>query len=228
MSASLVAYAADKIILHVGERRFVTTAKTLTTQSGFFSALLSGRWDNVQIDGSYFVDVDGDVFEYILRYLRSDVLPIFYEKSKGPDHRLYVLLLQQATYFQIRRLEKWIRDKTYLRAITVTQTLVEKSFTDFDAEKTAMDLEIEYHASYKTEKVYICPRGISSHRGNPNHCGRACANAGKDQELEYEDENVWSVLMIQKKTEFNQQICLEEAEPRLAYDNSNEDVADLV
>lgn len=210
MSISSTASEADKIHLEVGERNFVATAKTLTTQSGFFSALLSDRWGDYGMEeGPYFVDVDGDVFEHILRYLRSDVLPIFYTKSKGPDYRLYSLLLEQATYFKIPRLEKWIRDKTYLEAVTVSHTVSEVGLTDFGTEKTTMDWEIEYCFTQKAQKVYICPHGIASPRGKPNRCRKVRANAGKDQEPQYEDENLWSILMIRKKTEFNQQICME-------------------
>lgn len=58
------------ITLQVGERRFITTAETMTQESAFFAALFSGRRDNAEADGSYFIDADPDLFEHILRYLR--------------------------------------------------------------------------------------------------------------------------------------------------------------
>jgi BTB/POZ domain-containing protein KCTD9 len=63
------------ITLQVGERWFVTTAETITHERIFFAALFSGRWDNVEADGSDFIDADPELFEHILRYLRRGVLP---------------------------------------------------------------------------------------------------------------------------------------------------------
>jgi len=62
---------ADRVItLQVGERRFTTSTSTLNGSSSL-AAMLSKRWDQPpQADGSYFIDADGDMFEYILRYLR--------------------------------------------------------------------------------------------------------------------------------------------------------------
>lgn len=97
--------AGVPITLQVGERRFITTIDTLTQESVFFSSLLSGRWDNAQADGSYFIDADGHLFAYILRYLRRNILPIFYDNHKGHDHGLYLALLIEARFFQIARLE---------------------------------------------------------------------------------------------------------------------------
>src|SRR5437763_426520 len=94
----------EKIILQVGERRFVTTRGTLTQESGFFSSMLSGLWDNAEADGSYFIDSDPLLFEHILRYLRRGVHPIFYDNLRGHDHALYQALLEEARYFQIGEL----------------------------------------------------------------------------------------------------------------------------
>ena len=66
---SLSPAACRPITLPVGERRFVTTAETMTQDSGFFAALFSGRWDNAQADGSYFIDADPQLFGHIMRYL---------------------------------------------------------------------------------------------------------------------------------------------------------------
>lgn len=64
--ASFSPVESNQITLQVGERRFLTTRQTLTEGSGFFFSLLSGRWDNAQSDGFYFVDADPESFEYIL------------------------------------------------------------------------------------------------------------------------------------------------------------------
>jgi hypothetical protein len=109
--------AGQQITLQVGERRFVTTAETMTQESAFFAILFSGRWDNKQADGSYFIDADPQLFEHILRYLRRGVRPIFYDNVKGHDHALYFALLKEAQYFQIPKLESWLRGRNYLQAV---------------------------------------------------------------------------------------------------------------
>jgi BTB/POZ domain-containing protein KCTD9 len=99
--------AAGNSLQQVGERLFVTTRETLTRKSGFFASMLSGRWDNTQADGSYFIDADPQLFEHILRYPRRGVLPVFYDNLRGHNHALYRALLEEARYFQTGQLENW-------------------------------------------------------------------------------------------------------------------------
>jgi hypothetical protein len=117
--------AGRQITLQVGERRFATTRETLIGESGFFTSLLSGRWNSIQEDGSYFIDADGGLFEHVLRYLRRGVLPIFYDKMKGHDYSLYLALLEETKYFQIPRLEEWLEKKQYLYALKIKYSATE-------------------------------------------------------------------------------------------------------
>jgi len=67
-SPRLLPQATDRqITLQVGERQFFTTREALIAESSFFASLLSGRWDNAQEDGSYFIDADPNIFEHVLR-----------------------------------------------------------------------------------------------------------------------------------------------------------------
>lgn len=210
VASSLPTVPTSQITLQIGERRFITTLETLTRESGFFSALLSGRWNNAQADGSYFIDADPELFEHILRYLRRGVLPIFYDKAKGHDYARYLALAEEANYFQIARLEKWIKDKTYLQVVKISHSAKELESADAIDETIATDVEVEYHPTLKTEKVYVCPRGISVHHGNPSACGRLCQNARGDKEDEYVDKDVLITLVIRKRIFFDQRICVEE------------------
>ena len=77
-------------------------------------------------------------------------------------------------------------------------------------ETTSTDVDIEYHPSWRTEKIYICPRGIPSHRGKSWACGRQCRSAQGDAEVEYEDVDVLKVLEVRKRIVFNQGVCVVE------------------
>ncbi|KAL2358650.1 BTB/POZ protein, partial [Cryomyces antarcticus] len=105
------------VTVQVGERRFYTHRDTLTTESPFFSALLSERWNSAEPDGSYFVDADPGLFEHILRYLRRSVYPIFYSTSNGHDHALYHALYKEAEYFQIDHLAEYLSSQIYRNAV---------------------------------------------------------------------------------------------------------------
>ncbi|KAI9866466.1 MAG: hypothetical protein M1813_001016 [Trichoglossum hirsutum] len=197
-----------RITLQVGGQHFVTTRETLTHQSGFFSSLLSGRWADAQPDGSYFVDADANLFGHILRYLRRGVLPVFYDNSKGHNHSLYLQILEEAKYFQIPRLEKWIEDRAYLKAVKIEYSAVEREESGGNIiEMTGADTEIAYHPVWKTKRVYVCPRGI--HRGNPGGCGKLCRRVQGEEEDEYEDEEVLKVLVVRKQTIFEGGVCVE-------------------
>ncbi|KAF7881024.1 uncharacterized protein EAF02_006915 [Botrytis sinoallii] len=186
--------AGGPITLQVGERRFITTKNTMTGESHFFAALMSGRWDsNKQADGSYFIDADPDLFEHILRYLRRSVLPIFYHPEKGHDHVLYLALLGEARYFQITRLENWLKNKRYLHASETQWT----------------DENVVYHPRWDTEEVYICPREIDVHKGSESACRRQCENVRGDSGYKYEDEPILKTLVIRKKLVVDQEACLE-------------------
>lgn len=201
--------ASTEITLQVGGRPFITTATTLTHESGYFSSLLSGRWSFPQADRLYFIDADADLFVHILRYLRRGVLPVFYNESRGHDHALYLALLEEARYFDIPRLQKWLHDKTYLQAVKIEYSAEELLDNQLVSEVTGADVQVKSKAAWKTKQVYICPRGIFRHRDNPRACGRACEKIRGDAGWEYVDEQYLKTFAIRKRTFFDQEICLE-------------------
>lgn len=71
------------------------------------------------------------------------------------------------------------------------------------------DVEVGLHPRWKTEKVYVCPREIVVHRGNPRACGKVCRNARGEGELEYVDEEVLKVVVVSKRRVFDQKVCAE-------------------
>ena len=200
----------DTITLQVGEHRFTTFASTLTAESPYFTSLLSARWQHVQDDGSYFVDADGALFPYILRYLRSSALPVFYSGFAGHDYGMYQALLGEAQYFQIVRLTDWLKNKEYEKAVKVEYSAEEFEGCRELTQSYCSNLQMEYHPTWMTKKVYICPRGIWIHRGNPSACGRSCMKAQGDTGNQFEDEDVLKTVVISKRTVFNSGLCLQE------------------
>ena len=85
----------------------------------FFRSLLSRWTDNLQDDGSYFIDIDPDIFHHILRYLRLGTFPVFFDKIKGHDYGLYSDVLAQARYFGIEPLGIWVEEKRYYAAVNI-------------------------------------------------------------------------------------------------------------
>ena len=76
-------------------------------------------------------------------------------------------------------------------------------------ESTGANVVLEYHPAWSTKRVYICPRNITIHRGNPGACGRLCKRAQGEAEDEYVDEEVIKALVIRKETIYNGQICVD-------------------
>lgn len=195
-----------RVVLQVGEIRFTTLASTLSDKSSFFAALLSERWDNSRSsDGSYFVDADPDLFAHILRYLRRGVLPVVYDKTRGFDHAFYQALHEEAGYFGIEPLRKWVEKKDYLKAVTIQYSAEEfkgQGISDggYDAIVNG-DTERSYCPCWGTEKVYQCPRFI--HNGNPRACGKACERAKGDNGDDYVERDILRTLVITKRIVFN-------------------------
>lgn len=105
----------------------MTRLATLTSESGFFASMFSGRWQDdhnsgQQPDGSYFVDGDPELFGHILRYLRHGNFPLFYVNG-AHDYGMYAALLGEARYFQIDRLVTWLESKKYLDALKIQSTV---------------------------------------------------------------------------------------------------------
>ncbi|KAL5341347.1 hypothetical protein BJX70DRAFT_359435 [Aspergillus crustosus] len=191
----------DTIQLQVGERHFTTLRSTLVAESTFFESLLSGRWNNARDDMSYFVDADPGLFEHVLRYLRHKESPVFYDRQKGHDYSLYHALLGEAKYFGIGPLIDYLEKQAYLDMVTVHQTLerFELPVAGLYSRQIPSDTFVEYRRYEVTKKVYVCPRGVAAHRGDPAECGRKCNNKQRGYQLEYHDEVKQHVLAVSTK-----------------------------
>ena len=61
----------SKIKLNVGGVKYYTTKETLQNEYGFLSCLIKSDFNNVDEDGYYFIDRNGEIFKYVLDYLRN-------------------------------------------------------------------------------------------------------------------------------------------------------------
>ncbi|OOF94197.1 hypothetical protein ASPCADRAFT_36969, partial [Aspergillus carbonarius ITEM 5010] len=169
-------------------------------ESTFFTSLLSSRWiSNALPDGGYFIDADPILFEHILRYLRRGIYPLFYSPDKGHDYALYAALLEEARYFGICRLQTWLEEKRYRNAVEV-RTWTE---TIDDGDTRPVNEWVEVYPKWGINKIYVCPRGITVHRGWPAACGRQCHNARDGGEYQYDEEPVVKLFVVHKEVRFN-------------------------
>ncbi|KAF6227357.1 hypothetical protein HO133_008801 [Letharia lupina] len=201
---------SNTMTLQVGECRFVTRPATLTRGSDFFARQLSGRWPDIQPDGSYFIDADGDVFQHVLRYLRHEIMPIFYDNVKGHDYALYLAVLEQARYFGVEPLQKWLEEQKYLQAVKIVHSARVLDGIEDVCGPTGSHVKIEHHVTWKSRKVYVCRRAITGHMGNRDACGRLCRNARGDADDEYEDEEVLKILEVRKTTMLDAKMRVEQ------------------
>ncbi|KAI1767018.1 hypothetical protein GGR53DRAFT_483648 [Hypoxylon sp. FL1150] len=196
---------SELIKLQVGERDFYIHRDNLTPG-------ISARMVSTQ----HFVDYDPALFEHVLRYLRTREPPLFFDVDAHTfDHVLYRSLLSAARHFGIAELARWIEKKEYLDAVQVTRAVA--TIRDVDAVgKTDLQALLGAKASCKvdtsiawgTRKVYVCPRGLTMHRGNPSQCGWACRRAraqggkrkGKGAPM-FDDELVASAVVVATEVE---------------------------
>ena len=208
----------DRVVLEVGDRRFTTLRGTLTGESTYFAARLSSRWDDKQEDGSFFIDSDPNLFEDILTFCRSGTFPLFFDMATECfDYSRYAALLGEARYFGIGRLEKWISEQKYLEAVVIKRAAIAVSDNEkSDKAKTYLNstrpanAKISVTCTWGSDKVYICPRTIPVHRGEPDKCGQACLQAREAYggRIWYEDIPVLRIVVLSRELVFNPQVCL--------------------
>lgn len=98
--------AAYEIVnVNVGGVCYTTTISTLTRYPGsMLGAMFNGSMPTGQDDkGNYFIDRDGNMFRYILNFLRSGQLDL------PEDFKEYSLLYREADFYQIEPLLECLR-----------------------------------------------------------------------------------------------------------------------
>jgi hypothetical protein len=198
---------SEYITLIVGERTFRTSRSTLRSESGYFRAILSYRWDGRK--SRLFIDADPEMFGHLLRFLRRpSKFPVFWSKNKGHDFSMYQALQQEAEFFGVDGLAEWLKEKKYLKAVIVTTEGKVEEFIHKPIQVESANVDVEYHPHMRLKKIYLCPRRIPVHEGDSAKCGRACHEAQGGAPDEYREEySLWN-LVVRKVVTFDENVII--------------------
>ncbi|KAE8332196.1 hypothetical protein BDV39DRAFT_200347 [Aspergillus sergii] len=173
---------SEQVVLQISDRQFITSKSTLSQKSTFFEALFSTRWNNQRPDGSYFIDADPNLFEHIL--------------------------LQEARYFGMDSLREWLEEEKYLQAVKIMRSVRALDPETRFRESRLANIEEQYFPYWVTRRVFVCPRGLEQHRGNPGLCGKKCEKAQGDDGAVFEDEAVLvGLVSVENKVVFDMKQC---------------------
>lgn len=98
------------IHLNVGGTKYATSRSTLLSQPGTFLAeMFSGQMGEPRkdVDGSYFIDRDGQSFRHVLNFLRDGTLPFTSSQSSAESARMRKEMKMEAAFYQIPQLLRW-------------------------------------------------------------------------------------------------------------------------
>eukprot|EP01083_Nonionella_stella_P305893 1068881_1 len=108
------------IMLNVGGIKYQTTIQTLTGYTSMLKARFSSKYAMKQSDdGSYFIDGDGALFRYILKYLRTGALLLPSEWKRSHVWEFYV----EIKYFMIESLFNKVLLKLFDSSIVTNDAL---------------------------------------------------------------------------------------------------------
>lgn len=219
-----------RVTIKTPQRTFITDPDGWLGRSLYFENLFSGQWGKKEEDGSYFIESDANIFEHILRYLRSGVLPVFYDRLAGHDFPMYQTLLAEVKYFAIDRLEKWLCERKYLDAVKIHYLATETQDRESYRKQTTSDLDgrtlmvedrfIEITTSGNMETTMIpvtrqrntfyCPNAKHG-KSSEEYC-RSCFGQARENGVSgyggwrTEDELKWCI--VRKEVVFDHDLCV--------------------
>ena len=124
----------------------------------------------------------------------------------------YHAMLEDARYFAIPALERWLLEERYLKAVEITRTLdvvagppERHSFPHADSQHSKLQFT---PMRPKMQRTYVCPRGIAVHYGAREKCGQACDRAQGDYPLNYDEEEVEQTLVVKTDVRYDRELCM--------------------
>ena len=140
----------DKVVtLDVGGTKYWATLSTLTKYpDSMLGVMFSGRHDlPQQEDGSYFIDRDGEVFKYILMYLRDPTVAFIHAFRLDEAQQLHLKL--EANYFLLPNLEKVLQQALDQRA-AIKENELKRTIAEKEKREGTTNLCLPLQQQYST------------------------------------------------------------------------------
>jgi hypothetical protein len=149
----------DVVHLNVGGQHFTTTIHRLTRDihSPFFKKLIGEQWDRTVNTASnpIFIDRDGNLFRYILNYLRTGELIVSNETVRTE-------LLIEAKYYQLTNLQHELRFNSKKdQTTTITKTMATVN--------SVADRCLSADDSHASIQSSLSSYSLMSHTNHPTH-----------------------------------------------------------
>ena len=197
----------DSIKLGVGQTTYRIRRETLAKFNFFrnFTATPSSNTFNL-------VDVNEEVFPHIIAYLRRGTYPLAIDGKGRHDIPTYLALIEEAKYFQLDRLTKWLENGRYADAAKIQCSTWLKEETTVSATimqdgKIVSSISKGYFPVRGKRLVYRCPRGIHLEEEG---CGRKCFGARGDEDPMYDKVPTLSLLEVKKELVVDPKLCRDE------------------
>ncbi|KAI6374043.1 hypothetical protein MCOR25_003276 [Pyricularia grisea] len=196
----------DIVQIQVGERLFITTRGTLTSGSDYFQKHFA---DPNLTNKRLFLDLDPDVFQYVLRYLRHGTMPLFYDRTKGHDFAHYRTLADVAQKLGVARLSSWCMEARFTDALRIQRSV--EVHRDVEPEDVALLAGGEtraglgktiLHPRWLVKRVWVCPSAILGHAEDPAVCREQCPGLSVEGDR-WRERVVLDVLVIKKALVLN-------------------------
>jgi hypothetical protein len=211
---------SDIVTVEVGGIRIRTFVSTLN-KSPKLRQIFSGNGNNErQKDGSYFLDMDFDIFEQLLSYMRQPtVYPLLWDPHSGFDYGLYNKIQATADQYGLYDLRDWIRNQHYVGAIKQTvkgpmrlePTPSTPGFVPIYTKVGTAAFDVNVKQFNRTR--FACPREDPHHmveKGEELQCDSVCRDCPEFDMDKYLVENYTAAMFVEKETSFNNAVCMKQ------------------
>ncbi|KAH6691573.1 hypothetical protein F5X68DRAFT_252618 [Plectosphaerella plurivora] len=163
----------NRIIIEVGDREFHVCSDIFEESVWFTKAIrratFSSESPRVRIEN------DPELFGEVLRYLRTGMFPLYWDRTNGFDVGRYADLENQARMYKLPVLLQWIEERQYLNVVTtevvMRETRIRKGAEHYQRhvllgnENETVDAVIA-----GVDEVWMCPASIEAHEGDSTLC----------------------------------------------------------
>jgi hypothetical protein len=201
----------DMFAIQVGDRQFSLRRNSMKHSKMLMKQFYGPNWDPDMLpktpDGCYILEGSGEMFNYLYDYMIEGHYPLFYDYHDGFDYQKYAKLLAAADYWDMEKLQTWIKKMKYEEVVKIN---ISSGETLGPPKGTVQGgVFYEHHPKLSIKKIYICPKRIAVHKGHKEYCGKECDKFRKGAD-EYEEERSWKTLRVEKKVVIDFDLLKEE------------------